>query len=200
MTRLFTSRKTPGHFIIFGLMLTIGLINLSQGGYLKAKAMLAQYLLDDAWAKSVADGGTVKPWPWADTWPVARITVPDLDVDLVVLEGASGQALAFGPDRVETLAKLGAPGTAVIAGHRDSHFAFLEDIRQGHDIWLETRDGKKHRYAVMGMQAIETATVTLNHSEDTSRLVLVTCYPFDGMVAGSEPRYLVFAERADGIV
>ena len=40
-------------------------------GYIHVKAMLAQTLLRDAWAQTLVDTQPVKPWPWADTWPVA---------------------------------------------------------------------------------------------------------------------------------
>jgi sortase A len=51
--------------------------------------------LTDGEIDEIASGKVVKPWPWADTWPVARIAVPRLSVQAVVLAESSGQALAF---------------------------------------------------------------------------------------------------------
>ena len=174
----------------------IGLGQIGDGAYIKAKAAVAQLLLDRAWSDTRAGGAPVKPWPWADTWPVARLTAPELGVDLIVLEGVSGQALAFGPGRLPDLAGLGGPGTAIIAGHRDTHFDFLKDLETGHTLVLETADGRHHRYSVIDQQVLDYRHAALSEDVTTSRLVLVTCYPFDTLVPGGPLRYLVFTERA----
>ena len=77
---------------LFGLallLLALGLWQLGGAAVIHGKAWLAQRLLERAWAVTLAGGGPVKPWPWADTWPVARLKVPALDVDLFVLAGAA---------------------------------------------------------------------------------------------------------------
>jgi sortase A len=70
---------------------------LAAGGRIYLKAQLAQVLLRRAWAETQATGRPVKPWSWADTWPVARLSVPRHDVDLIVLAGASGRTGAPPP-------------------------------------------------------------------------------------------------------
>ena len=60
---------------------------LGGAGYVHAKAALAQVLLRDAFEQAMSTGATVLPWPWADTHPVARLTVRSLDVDQIVLAG-----------------------------------------------------------------------------------------------------------------
>ncbi len=50
-----------------------GLWLIGDALYIHAKALVAQVLLDRAFAAEVASGAIVKPWSWADTWPVARI-------------------------------------------------------------------------------------------------------------------------------
>jgi len=90
-----------------------GLTLIGQGAWIHAKAALAQVLLDRAFAQTVATGENVKPWSWADTWPVARIDVPRLGARTIVLHGSSGQALAFGPGHVERTPDAGEPGIAV---------------------------------------------------------------------------------------
>ena len=84
--------------IAAGLLLAFGLWHLGQAGYIAAKAELAQYLMQRSWQQTLAGARAVKPWPWADTWPVARLTAAD--VDLFVLAGADGRALAFGPGQI----------------------------------------------------------------------------------------------------
>ena len=107
------------------ILCVAGLVLLGQGVWIHAKALLAQVLLERAFAASLADGRPVKPWSWADTWPVARIEVPRLGKNVIVLHGASGQALAFGPGHLARTPVAGELGHAVYAAHRDTHSAFL---------------------------------------------------------------------------
>jgi sortase A len=74
-----------------------GFVEVGTGLYSKVKAQVAQVLLERAWMRTRAGEAEAKPWPWADTWPVARITVPRIGKSAVVLAGASGEAMAFAP-------------------------------------------------------------------------------------------------------
>ena len=116
------------------ILASAGAILFGQGIYIHAKAMLAQVLLQRAFAETIATGRAVKPWPWADTWPEARITVKRIGASAIVLAGSSGQALAFGPGHVERTADAGERGVAVYAAHRDTHFRFLKDVAVGDEI------------------------------------------------------------------
>jgi sortase A len=164
---------------------------LGQGLYIKAKAQLAQVLLETAWQESLQTGTPHKAWAWADTWPVARLTVPRLGISEIVLSNASGEALAFGPGQLSTT-KLGNGGLSAVAGHRDTHFAFLKELRPGDRIELTTMDGEAMAYSVIGTEIVDSATTKLNPATGNG-LVLVTCYPFDA-VAHGPLRYLVFAK------
>jgi sortase A len=116
---------------------------LALGGHaawLPAKAVLAQQLLDQAWDASLADGAPHRPWPWADTHPVARLGAPRLGISQVVLAGDAGRPLAFGPGWAEASAAPGTPGTTIISGHRDTHFRWLEHLRDGDWVSLESAD------------------------------------------------------------
>lgn len=57
-------------------LVLIGLWRVSSGAWIYVKAQLAQVLLQRAWAGTLAGQQDVKPWPWADTWPIARLIVP----------------------------------------------------------------------------------------------------------------------------
>src|SRR5690606_13683808 len=98
------------------------------GIWIPLKAEIAQWLLARAWAATEDDGRSARPWPWADTWPVARRPLPGIDDAWIVLAGAAGRNLAFAPVHVEGTAPRGAEGVAVIAGHRDTHFRFLQHL------------------------------------------------------------------------
>ena len=175
-----------------------GLVLLGQGLWIHAKALLAQVLLERAFAASLADGRAVKPWSWADTWPVARIEVPRLHRSEIALAGTSGQALAFGPGHVERTPEAGEPGTAVYAAHRDTSFAFLGDMRVGDEIRVTRRDGQKFRFRVTGTSVVSWDASGIAADAHGHRLVLATCWPLDAKLSGPL-RYLVHAELADDV-
>src|SRR5260370_20717649 len=83
------------------LLALIGIVLFGEGTYIHAKALVAQILLQRAFAETIASGHPIKPWAWADTWPVARIEVKRLNASPIVLAGSSGQALALAPGHVE---------------------------------------------------------------------------------------------------
>jgi sortase A len=109
--------------------------------YIPAKAAFAQVLLERAWARTQAGESGVRPWPWADITPVAILEVPRLRERSIVLEGASGQAMAFGPGHMINTPPIGEQGTAVVAAHRDTQFRYLKDVKTGDRIVVETADG-----------------------------------------------------------
>jgi sortase A len=128
----------------------VGVCCTIQGGWIHAKAALAQILLERAWSETAGGRGPIRPWPWADTHPVGRLQVPAHGVDLVVLAGATGRTLAFAPGHLSGSAAIGAPGNAVVAGHRDTHFAFLKHLRTGEEIRTESAEGRVQAYRVIG--------------------------------------------------
>ncbi|MCK7596019.1 class GN sortase [Microbulbifer sp. CAU 1566] len=185
------------------LLICTGLWQLGSGSWLWLKAELAQYLISDSWQRQIASGEIHKPWPWADTWPVARLQLGD-EKPLVVLEGASGQALAFGPGMVQTDIPSPDGGAAapitVIAAHRDTHFRGLERLHPGSPVQLQGPDGRWQRYAVREARVVDSRSGVLpsfSHSGNAAGVMLVTCYPFDAVDAGGPLRYLVYAEHVD---
>jgi sortase A len=179
-------------FVLPLLLALIGLILFGQGAYLHAKALVAQVLLDRAFAKTIATGQETKPWSWADTWPVARIEVKRLHASAIVLAGSSGQALAFGPGHVERTPDAGERGVAVYSAHRDTHFRFLKDVAIGDEIEVTRRDGRTFRYRVDTTSVVRFNASGIDPLAGGHELVLSTCWPFDALTQGPE-RYLVHA-------
>ena len=182
--------------LVIGALVLSGTLSLALGAWMPAKARLAQVLLDHAWHETLHSGDSAKPWPWADTWPVARLTAPSHKTSMIVLAGANGAALAFGPGHLTTSAPPGVSDNSVIAGHRDTHFAFLKALKPGDALQLQAPDGVVHRYKVIDARVVhETDTRVLQPSQ-SAMLTLITCYPFDAVVPGGPLRYVV---RARGI-
>jgi sortase A len=167
---------------------------LGAAGLILAKAALAQHLLESAWSRTLAGERQAKPWPWADTWPVARLLVPARGIDLIVLAGASGRTLAFGPGHLDGTSLPGEMGVSVIGGHRDTHLAFLRDLAPGSEVAIERADGRRIAYRVAEARIADARTTAIDADAPGSRLALVTCYPFDAVVPGGPLRYVVFAD------
>ena len=179
----------------------VGLTLFGDGAYIHAKAWLAQVLLERAFAETIATGRNVKPWSWADTWPVARIEVKRIGASAIVLAGSSGQALAFGPGHVELTPDAGERGVAVYSAHRDTHFRFLKDVAIGDEIAVTRRDGRTFRYRAERSAIVRFDASGLDPLAGGHELVLSTCWPFDALTQGPE-RYLVHAtmlEAAPGL-
>ena len=174
-------------------LLVAGLLLFGQGLWIQAKAVLAQILLERAFAQTLATGQPVKPWPWADTWPVARVEVPRLGKSAIVLHGSSGQALAFGPGHVEGTPQPGEPGTAVLSAHRDTHFAFLRDVQVGDFLHVTRRDGTALRFRATGASVVRWDASGIDPLAGPPKLVLSTCWPFNAKTPGPL-RYLLEAE------
>ena len=127
---------------------------------------------------------------------VARVSVPRLGKSAIVLAGASGQALAFGPGQVERTPQAGEPGTAVYSAHRDTHFAFLGEVAIGDEIIVTRRDGHDLRFRAIGTSVVHWDASGIDPAAAGRQLALVTCWPLNGKIAGPL-RYVVHATLAD---
>ena len=183
-------------FLLPLLLAVIGLILFGQGAYIHAKALVAQVLLERAFENTLATGEATRPWSWADTWPVARIEVPRLNASAIVLNGSSGQALAFGPGHVEFTPDACEPGTGIYSAHRDTHIAFLGRVRVGDEIKVTRADGALFRFRVTHTDVVRWDASGIDPFAPGRNLVLTTCWPLNAKTSGPL-RYLVHAELID---
>ena len=170
----------------------IGVWQIASGTYIHAKAWLAQQLIASAWSRTLAGQREVKPWPWADTWPIARLRVPDANVDLYVLADASGRSLAFGPGYVNGTAAIG-EGHTVIAGHHDTHFAFLRTLQPGDQLTIQTADGRERQLQIDETHVVDSRSEQLQFGDIGATVTLLTCYPFDAIAPGGPLRFVAVA-------
>ena len=197
-------KKIIRTLIIIGF--TLSALGLLRIGYFEAKAELAQYLMHSAWEKSKSlledfssqldekiDSGKVniKPWPWADTWPVLKMTIPKIGSSSLVLKDASGESLAFGPGLLTTNINPGEKGNSLIAAHRDTHFEQLGELTAGDIILIEKLTAKILRFKIDQIKIVDSRTSQPITDTNDTRLTLVTCYPFDATEANTPYRYLV---------
>jgi sortase A len=119
---------------------------------------------------------------------VAKLIIPRLDTELYVVEGDDAGDLRRGPGHIAGTPMPGQDGNCIIAGHRDTHFRVLKDIRKGDAIVLQTGAGR-YTYRVSGTQVVlPTNTASLKPTRD-AELHLITCYPF--YYLGSAPERFV---------
>lgn len=172
--------------------------------YIQAKAILAQYLIAHAWEETLQQSGVgeqhiVRPWAWADTYPVVKLSLPKHAIEQYVLAGASGSPLAFGPGLYAgTQLPSGSAATlpdAVIAGHHNTHFSFLKSLVIGDSLTLQTRQGHHVTYQVQRIDTYDSRSQRLPSYYGGSTLQLVTCLP--GFVGQANPplRLVVTAKR-----
>jgi len=174
------------------IIIAIGGWQFSSGTYIYAKAQLAQYLLSNAWTKTLEGNPKVKPWKWADTHPVAKITFNN-KLDYIILAGGSGRTMAFGPGHVSATPLPGNGGNSVIVGHRDTHFTVLKDLTPGDVIQVQIPN-KQISYKVVNSFIVDQSQSEVMQDFGTEQLTLITCYPFDALQAGGPLRYVVRAE------
>jgi sortase A len=158
---------------------------LGQGGLVLAKAWLGQLLLERAWAAETGDA-PVRPWPGAVSHPVARLSMPALKIDWLVLEGADTPVLAWGPGL-----EVGPNGHQMIAAHRDTHFRFLEQVELDDVMLLQRHDRSIQRWRVVDRAIVDASETLIDMSLSQELLTLVTCYPFNTSSSGGPLRYVV---------
>ncbi|MGB5494501.1 MAG: class GN sortase [Sedimenticolaceae bacterium] len=180
---------------VLGFVLGAGC--LLYAGYIPAKAWLAQVLLEAAWQRTLTGVPDPRPWPWADTQPLARLSQARLGVNQIVLAGSSGRVLAFGPGHIPGTARPGQSGNVVLVGHRDTHFAWLQDLRRGDKLVLQDADRNVLRFVVVQKAVHHEADLDLLDPLAPPQLRLVTCYPFDAIRPGTPWRYVVTAALSD---
>ena len=174
---------------------TFGIWQLGEGAYIYVKAQLAQYLLLSAWQETKRTKNEVKPWSWADTWPVAKLEVSAHNVELIVLAGDTGRTLAFGPGYNLASVKPGDTGNSIISAHRDTHFEFLRHLKLRDKIVIENQQGNKKVFTVNKIEIVDSRNSSVGTGGDIATLTLVTCYPFDALQAGGPLRYVVEADE-----
>jgi sortase A len=184
-------------FLVTLVLMTGGCLT-ARAAYLHAKAEVAGVLIRHAWEQGIRRGRAPAPWPWADTHPVARLRIPRLGYDEIVLDNATARTLAFGPARLLSGADFGEPGNLELAGHRTSWFRSLEGVLQEDRIeieWIDARHGGVGRrsYKVSDIDVVRPEDVQLLAPTADDILTLITCYPF-GRSPRSPYRFVVRAK------
>ena len=147
-------------------------------------------------AETTAAGkGNVPPAPKGPASAFARLLIPKIQLDAVVVEGTSRKALLVGPGHLLNTAAPGESGNSVLAGHRDTFFRRLGELVRGDEITMD-RGGQQYRYRVTDTRIVEPSDIDVLQRPPGYYLTLITCYPFH-YIGPAPKRFIVFAELAD---
>jgi sortase A len=177
--------------LIMLTLLGLGGWYLGSSGYMLAKAHLSEFLIADAWQKTLKDKTNHKPWSWADTYPVLEIRIPRINKQSYILEGANGRNMAFSAAHTTISGLPGQNKSTVVSGHRDSHFDYLQELIVGDKIVTYGKTITQN-FKIVEIKVInsrEEKLVIKNKNE----LILTTCYPFGALQTGGDLRYVIHA-------
>jgi len=138
-------------------------------------------------------GGAASFAPPAPRSVIGRLEIPRLKLAVMVREGADEGTLSRAVGHIPGTALPGKTGNVGLAGHRDTFFRKLRNIRADDVIELETTAGK-YRYVVESTRIVPPRDVSVLKASGGDTLTLVTCYPF--YYVGSAPkRFIVHATQ-----
>jgi sortase A len=123
--------------------------------------------------------------------PMARLVIPSIGLDEIVVEGVGDEQLNAGPGHLPGSAIPGAVGNAVISAHRDRHFSTLGDLQSGDTLYTETTRGRTS-WVVTNRRVVRAGRPAL-FSSDQPVLTLTTCWPI--RVLGPAPERLIIEAR-----
>jgi len=179
---------------LLGLLAGLLLTNWGSASYMLAKAKLSELLLGTTWEQAVEQGEELRPWPSMDALVAGRISIAGRE--LVTLDRASGQALAFGPGLMAgDITKL-SESEYVLAAHRDTHFSGLDKLQKGSLLRWETVAGLTADYEVIETKIVDSSIETFEYLNRADTLVLITCYPFGASFESTDLRYVIEAKIA----
>ena len=180
-------RILPLVFVLLGLSL------LGYVGYQYWDMYHTQQQLEAQWERQAASAsvpGQHKQVPAADT--LTRVSIPRINMDAIVVEGASRKQLSIGPGHMIDTAMPGEPGNAVITGHRDTFFRNIYELKRGDEI-IVRRSGQVFKYQVTGKKIVEPEDISVLKPTVEPQLTLITCYPT--YYIGPAPKRLVIFSK-----
>ena len=187
-------RKAVGIALVAG-----GLTLVAWTGSAYARGWLAQEQARSEWEQRVAHAAVEKGRALAngsaqsvavEGAPVARLVIPKIALDDIVLEGVTPTALNGGPGHLPGSAMPGEEGNAVVSAHRDRHFRRLGELAIGDTISTRTlTDSVMWRIVARRVVAREAPAI---RKEEGRVLTLTTCWPM-GYLGGAPDRLILRA-------
>ncbi len=181
-------------------LMAIGLISLGWYGLSTLAAARVQSAARATLARPAAAGARASApldvgMPLVPAWRsalIGKMDIPRLDVSVAVLEGEDATTLRVAAGHLPGSALPGEPGNSAIAGHRDTFFRRLQEVRIDDEIRIDTPRGT-FRYRVARTLVVDPEDTWVLDEWDTPTLTLITCFPFSAL--GRAPRRFVVVAR-----
>lgn len=183
---------------IGSVLLALGLVLSLIGGGIWLLSRTGQHEALREWESREAEweaeaAGNFSEWQGE---VVARLWVPQLGKEEFILRGATKRNLLRGAAWLGESAPPGSQGNCIIAGHRDTHFRFLKQLREGDEVVVEPDRERRYRYRVTGLEIVKQTHTEYLKATREAALTLITCYPF--YYIGKAPmRYIVRADMVE---
>ncbi|CUQ28583.1 sortase [Clostridium baratii] len=108
---------------------------------------------------------------------IGKIIVVKTGEQIPILMGATEENLRGGATLYDNGVFPGEEGTAIVLGHRETTFGFLEDVNIGDEIDVETVTGT-YKFKLKKTYITNPEDKSILAQEKDLNLTLVTCYPF----------------------
>ena len=196
-------RRLSGWRWLERLLLTIAVIGLGYYGYVTAEAAFYQAYetreLDTILRSAPTPRTTTAAPEPRRSEPAAgsmmgRIDIPRLGVSAIVRAGSDARTLRLAVGHIPGTAFPGERGNVGLAGHRDTFFRRLRNIRPDDEIRIATPDGT-YTYRVERTTIVNPDDVWVLDPGSRGELTLVTCYPFSYL--GAAPQRFVVRARLE---
>lgn len=188
-SRLLGRRPLSRLLVVIGIALLAYVASQYWGMYRSQQTLEAQ------WERQAAQASVPgAPQPTAADL-LTRVVIPKINLDAIVVEGASRKKLSEGPGHVKDTAMPGETGNAVITAHRDTFFRHIYELNKGDDILIR-RNGQVFRYQVTGKRIVMPEDVGVLKQTPDAQLTLITCYP-TYYIGPAPKRLVVFSKLVD---
>jgi len=155
----------------------------------------SQKNLEAEWQRQAATAIAPGKAPVSPDQLLTRLEIPKIQMDAIVVEGASRRELSEGPGHMKQTAQPGETGNAVITAHRDTFFRHIYELNRGDQIKVR-RSGRLFTYEVTGKRIVMPEDVSVIKPTDNAQLTLITCYP-TYYIGPAPKRLVVFSKLID---
>lgn len=167
--------------VVSNILILAGSVLCAYVGGSYARMYIHQRILLRQWDETSAQANSL-----------TKLSIPRINLEDIVLEGASQHSLLLGPAHLAGTAEPGSAGNAAIAGHRDTFFRHVHSLRYGDDIYV-LRSGQRFHYVVRSRKVVQASDLSVLRASAAGELTLITCYPTHAI--GPAPRRLIIVAK-----
>jgi len=178
------------------VLLVVGAVLLGYVGSEYAAMYSGQQALHRQWQQQQSSSAANSlAAPVAKHDGLTRVSIPKIDLDVIVVEGTNHKALRLGPGHLKGTPAPGEAGNSVISAHRDTFFRHIYELNDGDEIQVR-RDGHTFTFQVTGKKIVTPNDLSVLKKTSDTRLTLITCYPV--YYIGPAPKRLVVFSKLVG--